>query len=91
VPDLGVPAPEQVYRGIDEELQPEGRGEAAHHGAATRFGYPDGIHRVGPLARLNAADRCGTPEADKELEEYRQRFGRIVQSGFHYHYARLCW
>ena len=53
------------------------------------LGYPDGIYRVGPLARLNVADRCGTPEADKELEEYRQRFGRIVQSGFHYHYARL--
>ena len=52
-------------------------------------GYPDGIYRVGPLARLNVADRCGTPQADKELEEYRGRFGRIVQSGFHYHYARL--
>jgi NAD-reducing hydrogenase large subunit len=52
-------------------------------------GYPDGIYRVGPLARLNVADRCGTPMADRELEEYRQRFGRIVQSGFHYHYARL--
>jgi NAD-reducing hydrogenase large subunit len=52
-------------------------------------GYPDGIYRVGPLARLNVADRCGTPEADKELDEYRGRFGRIVQSGFHYHYARL--
>jgi NAD-reducing hydrogenase large subunit len=57
-------------------------------------GYPDGIYRVGPLARLNVADRCGTPEADKELEEYRGRLGagaarRIVQSGFHYHYARL--
>jgi NAD-reducing hydrogenase large subunit len=53
------------------------------------IGFPDGIYRVGPLARLNVADRCGTPEADAELEEYRQRFGRIVQSGFHYHYARL--
>jgi NAD-reducing hydrogenase large subunit len=52
-------------------------------------GYPDGIYRVGPLARLNVADRCGTPEADAELEEYRGRLGRIVQSGFHYHYARL--
>jgi NAD-reducing hydrogenase large subunit len=52
-------------------------------------GYPDGIYRVGPLARLNVADRCGTPEADRELAEYRQRLGRIVQSGFHYHYARL--
>jgi NAD-reducing hydrogenase large subunit len=53
------------------------------------LGYPDGIYRVGPLARLNVAERCGTETADKELEEYRQRLGRIVQSGFHYHYARL--
>ncbi len=52
-------------------------------------GYPEGIYRVGPLARLNVADRCGTPVADRELDEFRQRFGRIVQSGFHYHYARL--
>jgi NAD-reducing hydrogenase large subunit len=52
-------------------------------------GYPEGIYRVGPLARLNAADRCGTPEADVELSEYRQRLGRVVQSAFHFHYARL--
>jgi NAD-reducing hydrogenase large subunit len=52
-------------------------------------GHPEGIYRVGPLARLNVADRCGTPDADRELDEYRSRFGRIVQSGFHYHYARL--
>jgi NAD-reducing hydrogenase large subunit len=52
-------------------------------------GYPDGVYRVGPLARLNVADRCGTPEADAELLEYRQRLGRVVQSAFHYHYARL--
>jgi NAD-reducing hydrogenase large subunit len=53
------------------------------------IGFPDGIYRVGPLARLNVADGCGTPAADAELAEYRGRFGRIVQSGFHYHYARL--
>src|SRR5271169_131979 len=52
-------------------------------------GYPAGVYRVGPLARLNVADRCGTPEADRELGEYRERLGRIVQSAFHYHYARL--
>ena len=52
-------------------------------------GYPDGIYRVGPLARINVAERCGTPEADKELAEFRSRFGRVAQSGFHYHYARL--
>ncbi|HVN05653.1 MAG TPA: Ni/Fe hydrogenase subunit alpha [Bryobacteraceae bacterium] len=53
------------------------------------MGYPDGIYRVGPLGRLNAADRCGTPEADAEFAEFHQRYGRAVQSAFHYHYARL--
>ena len=52
-------------------------------------GYPDGIYRVGPLARLNVATRCGAPEADIEFTEYHQRFGAVVQSSFHYHYARL--
>ena len=53
------------------------------------IGYPDGMYRVGPLARLNAADRCGTPEADTEFAEFHQRFGAVVQSSFHFHYARL--
>jgi len=53
------------------------------------LGYPAGIYRVGPLARLNAAERCGTPNADAELKEYRERFGPMVDSSFHYHYARL--
>ncbi|MBI4892781.1 MAG: Ni/Fe hydrogenase subunit alpha [Acidobacteria bacterium] len=53
------------------------------------LGYPEGTYRVGPLGRLNAAESCGTPEADQELAEYRQRLGRIVHSSFFYHYARL--
>jgi NAD-reducing hydrogenase large subunit len=52
-------------------------------------GYPEGVYRVGPLARLNAADRIATPDAQKEFEEYHQRCGVVVQSAFHYHYARL--
>jgi len=52
-------------------------------------GYPAGIYRVGPLARLNAADHLGTPAANAELDEFRQRFGAVVASSFHYHYARL--
>ena len=36
-------------------------------------GYPDGLYRVGPLARLNVIDRLGTEQADAELAEYRQR------------------
>jgi NAD-reducing hydrogenase large subunit len=53
------------------------------------MGYPDGLYRVGPLARLNVAERTGTPRADEELEKFRWRVGRIGSSSFHYHYARL--
>lgn len=53
------------------------------------LGYPGGAYRVGPLARLNVAARCGTPIADAELAEYRQRAGRVVLSSFYYHVARL--
>ena len=53
------------------------------------LGFPEGIYRVGPLARLNVATHCGTPQADIEFAEYHQRFGKVVQSSFHFHYARL--
>ena len=52
-------------------------------------GYPDGVYRVGPLARLNICDCLGTPLADGELDEYRGRFGRVVNASFLFHYARL--
>ncbi len=55
-------------------------------------GYPDGLYRVGPLARLNACERTGTPEADAALAEFRApgaaRGGAIWES-FRYHQARL--
>jgi NAD-reducing hydrogenase large subunit len=53
-------------------------------------GYPDGAYRVGPLARLNVASHCDTPLADQELKEFK-KLGKngVVQSTFHYHYARL--
>ncbi|HET6413554.1 MAG TPA: Ni/Fe hydrogenase subunit alpha [Anaeromyxobacter sp.] len=53
------------------------------------LGYPAGVYRVGPLARLNVATRCGTPRADEELAEFRQLGRGAVLSSFHYHYARL--
>ena len=53
------------------------------------MGYPTGVYRVGPLARLNVAELFGTPAADRELAEFRQRFGECVHSSFLYHYARL--
>ena len=53
------------------------------------LGIDAGLYRVGPLARINVAESCGTPEADAELGEFRERFGRFPQSAFLYHYARL--
>lgn len=52
-------------------------------------GYPNGMYRVGPLARLNMARHCGTPLADQELAEFREVERRFVLSSFYYHYARL--
>ena len=53
-------------------------------------GYPQGIYRVGPLARLNNCDFCGTPAADAALADFRklQETGPI-SSSFHFHFARL--
>jgi NAD-reducing hydrogenase large subunit len=52
-------------------------------------GYPEGIYRVGPLARMNVADRCGTPRADQEMAEFHELQRSAVLSSFHYHHARL--
>ena len=52
-------------------------------------GYPEGIYRVGPLARLNIIDRCGTPKADAEWTEFRALRRGVILSSFHQHYARL--
>jgi NAD-reducing hydrogenase large subunit len=57
------------------------------------LGYPEGMYRVGPLARLNVCELVGTPWADAELAELRQRSGtgsaRVITSSFAYHHARL--
>ncbi|MBN1516988.1 Ni/Fe hydrogenase subunit alpha [Candidatus Sumerlaeota bacterium] len=52
-------------------------------------GYPGGMYRVGPLARLNLIDYCGTPLADREWTEFRQIERGPTLSSFYYHYARL--
>ncbi|MCT7960929.1 Ni/Fe hydrogenase subunit alpha [Laspinema sp. D1] len=53
------------------------------------LGYPNGIYRVGPLARVNICSRMGTEAADRELQEFRDRAGGVATSSFYYHYARL--
>ncbi len=54
------------------------------------LGYPQGIYRVGPLARLNIASKMKTPKAQKEFESFKSiGRGRAVNGTFYYHYARL--
>ncbi len=80
---------------IDAERYQEFIGEAVEPWTYLKFpyykagGYPDGIYRVGPLARMNIADRCGTPRADQEWAEFSGIHRGAVLSSFYYHYARL--
>ncbi|WP_321312731.1 Ni/Fe hydrogenase subunit alpha [Halarcobacter sp.] len=54
------------------------------------LGYKEGMYRVGPLARLNIANRCGTYLADIEFERFKNlNNGKPVLNSFYYHYARL--
>ncbi|HPA44826.1 MAG TPA: Ni/Fe hydrogenase subunit alpha [bacterium] len=53
------------------------------------IGYPGGIYRVGPLARLNVADGISTPKANAALQAWRERYPGGESSSFHYHAARL--
>jgi NAD-reducing hydrogenase large subunit len=83
-----------IADGLDAQRYMDFIGEATQHDSYLKFpyykpqGYPDGIYRVGPLARLNICDRMPTELADRELREYRDRFGTATSS-FLYHYARL--
>ncbi len=71
---------------IGEKVEPWSYMKSAYY---KPLGFPDGVYRVGPLARLNVADRCGTPLADQELAEFHELQRTAVLSSFHYHHARL--
>jgi NAD-reducing hydrogenase large subunit len=53
------------------------------------LGFPGGMYRVGPLARLNICERMGVPRADAELAAFKQMGRGAVTSSFLYHHARL--
>jgi len=50
---------------------------------------PSAIYRTNSLARMNVCDRISTPLAQKELEEFREKFGRPAQPTLLYNWARL--
>ena len=52
------PDPRPYWEYLGEAVEPWSYLKSAYW---KDLGYPDGVYRVGPLARLNVADRMGTP------------------------------
>ena len=82
--------------GIDPRFYKDYIGEAVEKDSYLKspyykpLGYPNGMYRVGPLARLNVANSCGTPLADEEFERFKNlNNGKPVLNSFYYHYARI--
>jgi NAD-reducing hydrogenase large subunit len=71
---------------IGEAVQPNSYLKSPYY---IPLGFPDGMYRVGPLARLNVAKQMGTPKADVELKKFKKLGRGAVTSSFLYHYARL--
>jgi NAD-reducing hydrogenase large subunit len=55
-----------------------------------KMGYPEGTYRVGPLGRLNVAEKINTPLANEEFGNFKALGGgKPVEGTLWYHYARL--
>ncbi len=55
-----------------------------------KMGFPAGVYRVGPLGRLNLAEKIDTPLANEELRLFKQiNAGKPVENTLYYHYACL--
>ena len=54
-----------------------------------KMGYPDGVYRVGPLGRLNVAEKITTPLANEELKKFKALADGPVEGSLYFHYARL--
>ena len=85
-----------LEEGIDPKFYKDYIGEAVENDSYLKspyykpLGYPNGMYRVGALARLNVADACGTPDADIEHKKFKSlNNGKPVLNSFYYHYARL--
>ena len=78
--------PRQYLEFIGESVQGSSYLKSPYY---TPLGFPDGMYRVGPLARLNVCERMGVPKADAELKNFKSLGRGAVTSSFFYHYARL--
>ena len=75
-----------IYEYIGESVQGSSYLKSPYY---TPLGFPDGMYRVGPLARLNVCEHMGVPKADAELKKFKSLGRGAVTSSFLYHYARL--
>ena len=84
--EAGIP-PSEYPSYIGETVEPWSYLKSAYYAP---MGYPDGLYRVGPLARLNVATGVTTPKAAQEWAVFRQLepTGPVLSS-FHFHIARL--
>jgi NAD-reducing hydrogenase large subunit len=78
--------PQKYYEYIGEAVQPNSYLKSPYY---LPLGFPDGMYRVGPLARLNVSEQMGTPKADAELKKFKKLAKGAATSSFLYHYARL--
>jgi len=53
------------------------------------LGWPKGIVQVGPTARMNVNKKAATELANKELEEFKRKFGSPAYATLLFDYARL--
>ncbi|MBN1189659.1 MAG: Ni/Fe hydrogenase subunit alpha [Dehalococcoidales bacterium] len=57
-----------------------------------KFGYPEGMYRVGPLGRYNVSDGYDTPLANKSFQELRSKpipENKVLQGSLYYHLTRM--
>ncbi len=78
--------PQKYHEFIAEAVQPNSYLKSPYY---VPLGFPEGMYRVGPLARLNVAEHMSTPKADAELKKFKKLGRGAVTSSFLYHYARL--
>ena len=78
--------PQKYYEYIGESVQNSSYLKSPYY---LPLGFPGGMYRVGPLARLNVCEQMGVPRADAELKNFKKMGHGAVTSSFLYHYARL--
>ncbi|KAB2925381.1 MAG: Ni/Fe hydrogenase subunit alpha [Bacteroidetes bacterium] len=86
-----------IANNIDPREYRQDFGEASESWSYLKFpyykplGYPKGIYRVGPLARLNICDSITTPLAEQERRLFKKLApsSEAVNNSFYFHYARL--